>query len=136
VADDDVADDDVADDDVADDDVADDDTGDDDTGGEPDIETDPQELNFGEVQVGDAGQEDLEIQNVGDADLNVTGVTAQPPHFTPSAFSGIIHPGGSQTIQVEADCVNPGPANGMVVIASNDPDESDLQVAAILTCTP
>lgn len=113
----------------------------------PDINLDPLSLNFGEmVTTGNSASLDTAIQNLGNADLNVSAVelcagTSAEFTWAPAApFT--VTPGASQTLTVTYSPVDEGFDTGCLAISSNDPDEAikQLQIlnqaGSILRFTP
>jgi len=132
--DDDAADDDTGDDDTGDDDTGDDDTGDDDVAGDPDIAATPPALNFGTVGVGNSATIPLEIANVGTGPLEIFEMVCPLPAISFTPFTGVIPPGSAETVPVTGTCTVEEEVGGMLVIASDDPDENPLQIQVILIC--
>jgi len=93
-----------------------------------DINLAPAALNFGTVTTGNTATLSTQIQNVGTANLEVSGVTACAGTSTEFAFTDpgplTILPGGAQTLSVDYSPTDTGPDTGCLEVASNDPDEN------------
>ncbi len=132
-------DDDATADDDDDDATADDDdatSDDDDTtpAGTPDIEVNPTALNYGTVVIASPQTITLEITNTGDADLQVGNLTCVLPPIVFAPWSGPIAPGATQTVDIIANCGVEMAYTGDLIIVSNDPDESPLQIPVTVDC--
>jgi hypothetical protein len=100
----------------------------------PDINLNPFALNFGEVPAGSSATLNTEIQNLGDADLNVTLIALCPG--TSNEFSWMTAPdapftlagGASQILEVTYAPVDEGVDTGCLAITSDDPDEPTIQL--------
>jgi hypothetical protein len=142
VADDDddsAADDDDDDDDTSTDDDDDDDdtsTDDDDDSGaaEPDIDVAPANLVYGWVIIGAPVTLQVDVMNVGNADLDVIGLNSSHGRVTVTGFTGIITPGGQEALEVTVDCNAEISISAHIVIQSNDPDENPLQIPVTAEC--
>jgi hypothetical protein len=135
--DDDVADDDGADDDAGDDDSAgDDDGGDDDSaGGTPDINVHPPQVNFQAQCIGVPQTLGLNIENVGDAQLHVSGQLCDLAPVSFQEFVGNLPPGGVPVkIDLVMNCTVEGEQEGMFRIFSSDPDENPVLVPLLVQC--
>jgi hypothetical protein len=108
---------------------------DDDTvAGEPDIQTQPQNLDFGTVSVGSTADIALDIRNLGDAPLEINNMASALSQLNYTPFTGPIQPGGTQTVLITAVCTVEEEVDGGLVITSNDPDESPLHIVTMITC--
>ncbi len=136
--DDDSGDDDGADDDdVGDDDSAsDDDVGDDDSaGGQPDINVHPPQVNFQNQCIGKPTTLGVNIENVGDAPLHVSGQLCTLDPVTFQEFQGNVPPGGNPVhLDLTVTCAVEGKQEGVLRIFSNDPDENPLVVPLLVIC--
>ena len=96
---------------------------------EPDINLNPPTLDFGTVTVGGSNMLSAQIQNLGAAPLNVTGIalaagtSAEFAITSAPATPFTIPAGGSQAVQVTYTPTGVGLDSGGVEIASDDPDE-------------
>jgi uncharacterized membrane protein len=100
----------------------------------PDINRNPAALDFGVVALGDASTLTTQIENLGNADLTVTGIapgagTSAEFSFTAPATPFTVPAGGSQAVQVTYAPVDVGLDTGSLEIASDDPDEPSVAVA-------
>ena len=95
---------------------------------EPDISVEPTSLDFGKVVVEDSAHEALTISNDGNADLEVTNITADKPDFSVSENYFIIPPSDSHEITVTFTPQAEGEITENLTIESNDPDEGTLPV--------
>ena len=96
----------------------------------PDIEVEPEEVNFGTVTLGLNLSEDLLVMNVGGGTLTVTSVTMQDGSgpFSVEDFAGEVAPNAATTVAVHFTAVDPSPAEDVVLIASDDPNEPIVEV--------
>ncbi|MCL4206714.1 MAG: choice-of-anchor D domain-containing protein [Pirellulaceae bacterium] len=83
-------------------------------------------IDFGATQLGSPITKTLTIQNVGGADLVLTGPITVPTGFTVvSPFgSTTLNPGQSTTFQVRYDAQSLGLVSGMLSFGTNDSDEN------------
>ena len=117
-----------------DDDTGDDDTGDDDTGGDPMLTTDPVQMDFGQVCVGEPSFRPLRLINDGTGTLIVTGQKSDIPPLGIEEFVGEIEPGDNGVVGVTAACAQPNPFEGVIHIFSNDPTSPDYTVPVNYLC--
>ena len=98
----------------------------------PDINLNPSSLDFGSVVIGQAGTLAAAIENVGTANLEVTMVnlcSATSAEFSwAPAGPFTIAPGMSQSLNVTYTPTNTGQDTGCLQLASNDPDESPIDL--------
>ena len=95
---------------------------------EPDISVDPTSLDFGKVVVEDSKDKILTISNEGNADLEVTNITADKPDFSVSETTFTVPSDSSHEITVTFTPQAEGEITGNLTIESNDPDEETLPV--------
>jgi len=100
---------------------------------EPDINLDPSSLDFGTVMVGDTPALTTDVQNLGDADLEVTNITLCAGTSTEFLSSSaplpfIVAPGGTEMLSVTYSPTDAGIDAGCLEITSNDPDEATIQL--------
>ena len=94
----------------------------------PDINLSPATLNFGDVPSGSSVVLNTAVQNLGNADLNVStialcaGTSTEFSWLPPAPFT--LTPGASQTLAVTYAPVDDGLDTGCLEISSNDPDEA------------
>ena len=105
----------------------------------PDINAVPNPLAFGDVQRLTCKTLTAQIQNVGSAALNVTGITrsfltSSDWTFTPTVFT--VQPGGAQPLSVTFCPSGTGFQLGELDIASNDPDENPYKLYTTGNGTP
>ena len=96
---------------------------------EPDIDTDPLELDFGEVEIPSSSVLSFQIANNGDADLTVSNITVDEDCFSTN-FGGefVLAPEASQLIAVEFEPPAVGEFSGRVTVHSDDPDSPECHV--------
>ncbi len=107
----------------------------------PDIQISPLAVDFGGVEVGMTSTRTLAVQNVGRADLTVTGLTlAGSPDFAinPSAptVPFTVLPGGSVDVPVDYAPAELGGDSGTLEVASDDPDEPTVTASLSGTGIP
>ena len=91
--------------------------------GAPDIATDPETLDFGELFVGDTAQRTLVVHNIGSEVLNVSGAVTDDPDFSVSALPFTLGPGGQVELTVLFTPDAPGPVAATLTLSSDDPDD-------------
>jgi hypothetical protein len=94
----------------------------------PDINLDPMALDFGTVVIGSASTLTSDIQNLGNADLEVTMInlctgTSSEFDFTSDPLPITVPPGGSRALSVTYTPVDVGTDTGCLEVMSDDPDE-------------
>ena len=91
-------------------------------GGSPQISVSPGSFNFPQTTVGDTSHTNINVSNIGTANLEITGVTFNNPVFSsPSGpFPITIAPGYNQNLQVDFHPADFTEYNGTMSIASND----------------
>ncbi len=96
---------------------------------EPNIAVEPDAIDFGNVFVGEQGEETITIGNTGDADLTVEDVTAAGDGFSVD-WEGqqTIEPGGEYQVSVTFAPGEGGDFEGTITIASDDPDQGEVAV--------
>ena len=105
----------------------------------PDIDVWPLSIDFGTVPVGTYATEQVEVANVGTADLDVTSLTLAVGgefSFVCATLPGVIVPGGVEYIDVTYTPVDNTADYDTLTIASNDPDEPTVDVELIAAPTP
>lgn len=105
----------------------------------PDINAVPNVVNFGDVQRQTCSTKTTQVQNVGAATLNVTGIsraifTSAEYTWTPNTFS--VAPGQAKTLSVTYCPVDTGVDLGTLNVASNDPDENPYGIGLYGNGTP
>ena len=97
----------------------------------PEISAAPNPAAFGNVFVGQTGQQTVTISNSGDAPLVVSAITAAGTGFSvvSGGAAGSIAAGGSQAVVVRFAPTAVGAATGTLTIASNDSDEPSTVVS-------
>ncbi len=102
------------------------------SGSTPDIHVSEAEVDLGEVINGEIKTIEIPIFNYGTADLVIEAVTTSCGCTTASVEPSTIQPGGSGALSVQFDSGAHGPDDigpmiRQVFIASNDPDESEVE---------
>ncbi|MBL7032795.1 MAG: choice-of-anchor D domain-containing protein [Candidatus Delongbacteria bacterium] len=98
----------------------------------PDIELSATSYDYGTVYVGTSDTWDMVISNVGNADLEVTGISSDEPAFTTPYFDdlrAVIPPGETITVEVLFSPELVQLYNGTLTISSDDPDEPERLVS-------
>lgn len=90
----------------------------------PKILVDPERIDFGGLAVGSSAEPQVvTVQNVGDADLYVSGIDVVGAGFTTTSLGGPwLSPGDSDTFVVTYTAEAQGVVNGTVTVHSDDPD--------------
>jgi hypothetical protein len=92
--------------------------------GAPDIFTEADSLQFGQVFMQDTVTYELIVENRGTADLLITNVVAEPSQYTVSpAFAGV-DPGEFDVFQVTFMPIAVADYSGTLTFTTNDPDEA------------
>mgnify|MGYP002818082228 CR=1 FL=1 len=98
----------------------------------PDIEVSPDRVDFGSVSMLDEAwpTRTVEIRNVGEGLLNVSRIEVAAGPFSLVEDPGTleIRPGDSRFVELRFDIVEPGKAEGVLDVWSDDPDEDLLHV--------
>lgn len=97
---------------------------------EPDIEVSPLIYDFGNVEIGLSETMIVTISNVGNCDLNVSGIALETDFAITSAPAAAIVVEPSQTVDVEITYTPTviGDNSAVLKITSNDPDEPVVEV--------
>ncbi len=97
---------------------------------DPDIFVSPEEIDFGTVTIGVASEQILAIHNVGGGTLTVDSVEMVDPAgpFSVQDFGGAL--GSEEVVEVTVTFLPTelGPAEGLIRVASDDPDEAEVEV--------
>ena len=97
---------------------------------DPDIFVSPEEVDFGTVTVGVSSTQVLAIHNVGGGSLHVDSVVMDDPAgpFAVQDFGGSL--GSDEVVEVEVTFLPTelGPAEGLILVTSDDPDEAVVEV--------
>ncbi|RME00777.1 MAG: choice-of-anchor D domain-containing protein, partial [Calditrichaeota bacterium] len=97
----------------------------------PDINTDPLELSFGTVPVGQQQVLDLRIENLGLEPLQVKSISVTGAGFSVSSATFTLNRFESRTIPVTYAPLSQHRVSGFISIQSDDPDESQKIVPLI-----
>ncbi|HXV76742.1 MAG TPA: hypothetical protein VD788_10525 [Candidatus Polarisedimenticolaceae bacterium] len=89
---------------------------------QPDIIASTQRLHFPI----DGGTRLVTVRNAGSAPLQLSGFSSTHPEFTTQAEAATIQPDDSVDLLIEYS--GDGPASGLILVTSNDPDESPLPI--------
>ncbi|MBI3951626.1 MAG: choice-of-anchor D domain-containing protein, partial [Acidobacteria bacterium] len=97
----------------------------------PDIDVTPTSLDFGSVTVGQSKDLALTVRNLGNATLTINAITSSNSQFSVIAPSTpfTVTAGGSIAFTVRFTPTTAGAQTSTLSIASNDPDESTVNVA-------
>lgn len=96
--------------------------------GLPDIAGDATTLDFGEVTLGRAEERSVTLRNVGEGDGRLLSVAGDGPFSSPMSARPLPVRSRSEVV-VTFTPVRPGPAEGTVVVTTNDPDNPRVRVA-------
>ncbi|MBW7995606.1 MAG: choice-of-anchor D domain-containing protein [Candidatus Glassbacteria bacterium] len=97
---------------------------------EPQISVSTYILDLGAVEVGACASSSFFIKNNGNADLVVSGISAESAEFSVFPDSATIPPGGTLDVTVYFKPVGTGPLSSAIVIINNDPDEGNRTIKA------
>ena len=96
--------------------------------GLPDIQSDVAMVDFGEVTLGREAERNVTLRNVGEGDGRLLTITGDGP-FTAPASSRPLPVRSRSEVVLTFMPVRPGPAEGTVVVTTNDPDNPRVRVA-------
>ena len=102
----------------------------------PSIVVSPDQLAFGEVEIGTSYDKAVTLRNAGDDTLIVTSIRFSGPFeaFFPAIFPLFqVASGDSVSVQVTFTPTGPGETTGVMTVSNNDPDRSELGVSLIGT---
>jgi len=92
----------------------------------PDIAVEPLAIDFGEVNIGQVGEEPLLIHNRGNVDLVILEFTVTGRYFSVDHNMAIIEPDDAEEVTVSFAPMNSGELNESLIIFSNDPDNEEV----------
>ena len=96
--------------------------------GKPMIALNKTEIDFGEVVLGTRLSKVVEVTNIGNTALVITGVRASSDQFTVDVDTAQIVPGGSQQITITFAPKSEGQITGTITIESNGGDDKTINV--------
>ncbi|MFC7132673.1 MULTISPECIES: choice-of-anchor D domain-containing protein [Salinibaculum] len=102
----------------------------------PEIEVSPTAVDFGDVLVDTVTTRTVFVNNTGAAPLDVTSIAlsgANASDFGVETTGFVVAPGGSQSIAVALSTDTLGPKTATLTVASNDTDESTVEVTLSAT---
>ncbi len=89
----------------------------------PDINTDPLEMSFGTVSPGDSQELSMQIENLGQEPLSITGLSVSGKGFSVDSAAFTLTPFESREVVVTYQPSGPERVSGFINIRSDDPDE-------------
>ncbi|MDB4928431.1 MAG: hypothetical protein JWM10_915 [Myxococcaceae bacterium] len=95
--------------------------------GLPDIHSDVEVLDFGEVTLGESTERNVTLRNVGEGGGRLLSVTGDGPFSAPASARPLPASSRSELV-VTFMPVRPGPAQGTLVVNTNDPDNPRVRV--------
>jgi len=103
--------------------------------GQPEIDVEPEIIDFGEVEFRRVASEVLTIRNIGSTDLTVSNATLSGDYFD-FDFDGefVLAPDESLELNVSVNPEELGDLTGEIVISSDDRDEPEVTVAITVNC--
>jgi len=108
-------------------------------GRQPDIAVATDHYDFGTIQQGDVVTTEIPVRNTGQADLEIEAVSTSCGCTTARVEPTTIPPGGEGRLIIQYDSgVHPdsGPMLRYVYIASNDPDEPEVEIRVTVQVQP
>jgi hypothetical protein len=101
-------------------------------GGAPDIDLPQSQMDLGEVTNGEIRSVEVAVLNAGSADLIIEAVTTSCGCTSAAITPEVIPPGGTGSLAIHYDSGahgpdEVGPVMRQVFIASNDPDEPEIE---------
>jgi DNA-binding beta-propeller fold protein YncE len=97
--------------------------------GAPDIEVSREALDFGSLFIGAARVESVVVSNEGTDVLVVSEVRSDSGAFSAEPATLRLEVGESREVAVTFRPAEPGPVEGTLTLASNDPDEGEMRLA-------
>ena len=94
----------------------------------PDISVSPSALDFGDVQIGSSSDKVFQIQNSGNAKLQISDVKSSNSQFLVISKPVEVQPGAMANVQLRFIPSSSDKKTGVITITSNDPDESNVLV--------
>jgi hypothetical protein len=95
--------------------------------GLPDIHSDVEVVDFGEVTLGESTERNVTLRNVGEGDGRLLSVAGDGPFAAPASARPLPVRSRSELV-VTFMPVRPGPAQGTLVVNTNDPDNPRVRV--------
>jgi len=99
--------------------------------GQPDIEVAVTRYDFGQVKQGKVVTTEIPMRNAGRKDLKIKAVSTSCGCTTAQVQPEVIPPGGEGKLLIRYDSgahPDKGPVQRHIYIASNDPDEAEVEV--------
>jgi hypothetical protein len=99
-------------------------------GGTPQINVPVTAHDYGAITIGDSATWNMTVQNTGDADLTITGVSFAPTDdlSCPIMFPVVIAPGGNDVLPIVFAPDDFGALNAVVTVLSSDPIHPEVDV--------
>ncbi len=94
----------------------------------PLIFANPTEVDFDTIGVNTSAVREVEVFNLGNGVLTVSGVVSTNGAFSTDAASFVVEPGGTQALQIQFHPAAAGSHEGRIRLASNDPLHDTLDV--------
>ena len=95
----------------------------------PDIQVNPESLNFGEIPLTAYQDMAVTVQNTGNQPLEVTGISFDSPYFEVLEDDEfVLTPGNMQHLTIRFNSVEKGHYIQEMTISSNDPDEPEVVI--------
>lgn len=99
--------------------------------GPPSIAITQDEVDFGEVSLGESAAEQFTVENSGGSTLTISAIAASSPFSTNYSTAIQVSPGTSQTLMVRYQPSDYATHEGTLSITSNDPDQPTVQVPLV-----
>ncbi len=99
--------------------------------GQPDIAVAATRHDFGLIKQGEVAKAEIAIRNAGNSDLKIEAVSTSCGCTTAEVQPEVIPPGGQSRLIIRYDSgahPDSGPVQRHIYIASNDPDEAEVEV--------
>ncbi len=99
--------------------------------GQPDIAVAATRHDFGLVKQGEVAKAEIAMRNAGNSDLKIEAVSTSCGCTTAEVQPEVIPPGGEGRLIIHYDSgahPDSGPVQRHIYIASNDPDEAEVEV--------
>lgn len=109
------------------------------TSGQPDIAVAAARHDFGQVKQGRVVATEIAMQNAGNSDLKIEAVTTSCGCTKAQVQPEVISPGGEGRLIIHYDSgahPDSGPVQRYIYIASNDPDEAEVEVVITANVQP
>lgn len=89
------------------------------SGAAPIFSVTPQNLDFGDVELGKNKQKSVMVKNIGTSDLTISNIVSSNPQFIVTSFTGTILPNATREVFITFAPTLVGQQNGLITFAHN-----------------